>query len=87
MLALAKCAYDACQLPDNNNRFILQGVYILIGIFVLLSDSKNFIIEYSEICIMTVDLLEKCVRRVGSLAGHTFYECLHAGAVKIVSDK
>lgn len=42
MLALAKCAYDACQLPDNNNRFILQGVYILIGIFVLLSDSKNF---------------------------------------------
>lgn len=36
---------------------------------------------------MTVDLLEKCVRRVGSLAGHTFYECLHAGAVKIVSDK
>lgn len=45
------------------------------------------IIEYSEICIMTVDLLEKCVRRVGSLAGHTFYECLHAGAVKIVSDK
>lgn len=39
---MAKCAYDACQLPDNNNRFILQGVYILIGIFVLLSDSKNF---------------------------------------------
>lgn len=39
---MAKCTYDACQLPDNNNRFILQGLYILIGIFVLLSNPESF---------------------------------------------
>ncbi len=39
---MAKCSYDSCQLPDNNNRFILQGVYILVGIFVLLSAPENF---------------------------------------------
>lgn len=42
MFALAKCSYNACQLPDNNSRFIWQGIYILVGIFVLLSNPQNF---------------------------------------------
>ena len=42
MFALAKCSYDACQLPDNNYRFIWQGIYVIVGIFVLLSNPQNF---------------------------------------------
>lgn len=42
MVDLAKCSYDVCQLPDNNSRFIAQGVYVVIGIFVLLSNSQSF---------------------------------------------
>ena len=39
---MAKCSHNTCQLPDNNNRFIFQGVYIFIGICVLLSKPENF---------------------------------------------
>lgn len=42
MFVVAKCSHSVCQLPDNNNRFILQGVYILIGVCVLLSKPENF---------------------------------------------
>lgn len=39
---MAKCAYDTCPLPDNNSRFICQGVYIIVGVLVLLSNPQNF---------------------------------------------
>lgn len=39
---MSKCHYESCQLPDNNKRYIMQGAYILIGIFVLLSRPENF---------------------------------------------
>ena len=39
---MAKCSYDVCQLPDNNHRFICQGIYVVVGIFVLLSNPQNF---------------------------------------------
>ena len=37
-----KCLHGECQLPDNNYRFIWQGVYVAVGVFVLLSDPGNF---------------------------------------------
>lgn len=39
---MAKCAYDKCQLPDNNKRFILQGIYVIIGTLILFGKSENF---------------------------------------------
>lgn len=39
---MTKCPYADCPVPENNNRFLLQIVYILIGIFVLLSKPENF---------------------------------------------
>lgn len=37
-----KCLHGECQLPDNNYRFIWQGVYVVVGVLVLLSDPSNF---------------------------------------------
>lgn len=36
------CLYGKCYLPENNNKFLLQVVYVIIGIFVLLSKPENF---------------------------------------------
>lgn len=55
MFILAKCSYEACQLPDNNNRFIFQAIYICVGIFVLISNPENF--TYFQIMLFIAPVL------------------------------
>lgn len=38
----AKCMYENCQLPKNNNRFGWQLVYIFVGIVVLFRSPVDF---------------------------------------------
>lgn len=38
----SKCPYEVCQLPESNQRFVWQLVYILFGIACLIKDEVNF---------------------------------------------
>lgn len=55
MCAVAKCKYDQCQLPDNNRRYILQAVYIVIGILVLCSSEETF--TFFQMMLFTAPIL------------------------------
>lgn len=36
------CAYEECHLPENNNKYWYQLVYLIVSIFILLRNNSDF---------------------------------------------
>lgn len=54
-----KCSYDTCQLPDNNNRYWWQFVYLILGVICLIAkeDEFTFFPLFTFVAPVLIDLL------------------------------
>lgn len=41
-MSVSRCPYEQCYLPENNNRFLVQLIYLIVSLCVLIQAPEQF---------------------------------------------